>query len=314
MKLLRGQQPRLAPERDTVVTVGNFDGVHLGHRQLLQGLLDYARSHGLDTAVVLFEPQPREFFMGAAAAPPRLYSLRDKVIALRDMGIDWVWVLRFNAELAAEEPEDFALARLHGHLRARHVVVGDDFRFGARRRGDLELLQALGREHGFTAVGTRSFIAARQRVSSTAIREALQRNDFATAEALLGHPYCMSGKVIYGQQLGRQLGFPTANIAIGHQRWAVDGVYRVWARLETDGERMPAIANVGVKPSFAHLGPLLEVHLLQHNPNLYGRPLIVEFIEKVRDARKFDSLDELKQQIHNDIATAREAFAGQRTD
>ncbi|MCH8550499.1 MAG: bifunctional riboflavin kinase/FAD synthetase [Natronospirillum sp.] len=309
MKLLRGQQPRLAPERETVVTVGNFDGVHLGHRQLLQGLLDYGQSHQLDTAVVLFEPQPREFFMGDAA-PPRLYALRDKVVALRDMGMDWVWVMRFDGRLAAEEPEDFVLQRLCGHLRARHIVVGDDFRFGARRRGDLELLQSMGPERGFTAVGTRSFIAADQRVSSTAIREALQAGDFATAEMLLGHPYRMSGRVIYGQQLGRQLGFPTANIAIGHHRRAVNGVYRVWARLETDGERLPAIANVGIKPSFAHLGPLLEVHLLQHNLHLYGRPLTVEFIEKVRDARKFASLDQLKTQIHQDIATARAAFAG----
>ena len=313
MKLLRGQQPRLAPERDTVVTVGNFDGVHLGHRQLLQGLLDYGRAHDLDTAVVLFEPQPKEFFLGSEA-PPRLYSLRDKVVALRDLGIDWVWVLRFDGSLAAEEPEDFALRRLHRHLRARHIVVGDDFRFGARRRGDLTLLQQLGSEHGFSAVGTRSFITARQRVSSTAIREAVQRGDFETAEMLLGHPYRMSGKVIYGQQLGRELGFPTANIAIGHHRRAVNGVYRVWARRETDSEPMPAIANVGVKPSFAHLGPLLEVHLLAHNPDLYGQPLTAEFIEKVRDARKFDSLDELKHQIHNDIATARAAFDGQRTD
>ncbi len=308
MKLLRGQQPRLSPDRPTVVTVGNFDGMHLGHQQLIGALKAYADEHQLDTAVVLFEPQPKEYFLGDEA-PPRLSSLRDKVVALRDLGVDWVWVLRFNADLASQEPETFAQNKLFRQLRAAHIVVGDDFRFGARRRGDLSLLQGLGRELGFSAEGTGSFMAKDQRVSSTAIREALIRDDLDTAEALLGRPYSMSGKVIYGQQLGRTLGFPTANIAIGHRQRAVNGVYRVHVLREGSEERLNGIANVGIKPSFAHLGPMLEVHLLDCNPDLYGQAITVEFIDKVRDARKFDSLDDLKEHIHQDIATARAAFA-----
>lgn len=308
MKLLRGQQPRLSPDRPTVVTVGNFDGMHLGHQQLIGALKAYADEHQLDTAVVLFEPQPKEYFLGDQA-PPRLSSLRDKVVALRDLGVDWVWVLRFNADLASQEPETFAQNKLFRQLRAAHIVVGDDFRFGARRRGDLPLLQGLGRELGFTAEGTGSFMAKDQRVSSTAIREALKRDDLATAEALLGRPYSLSGKVIYGQQLGRTLGFPTANIAIGHRQRAVNGVYRVQVLRDGSSERLNGIANVGIKPSFAHLGPMLEVHLLDCNPDLYGQAITVEFIDKVRDARKFESLDDLKTHIHQDIATARAAFA-----
>lgn len=308
MKLLRGQQPRLSPDRPTVVTVGNFDGMHLGHQQLIGALKAYADEHQLDTAVVLFEPQPKEYFLGDQA-PPRLSSLRDKVVALRDLGVDWVWVLRFNADLASQEPETFAQNKLFRQLRAAHIVVGDDFRFGARRRGDLSLLQGLGRELGFTAEGTGSFMAKDQRVSSTAIREALKRDDLVTAEALLGRPYSLSGKVIYGQQLGRTLGFPTANIAIGHRQRAVNGVYRVQVLREGSSERLNGIANVGIKPSFAHLGPMLEVHLLDCNPYLYGQAITVEFIDKVRDARKFESLDDLKTHIHQDIATARAAFA-----
>lgn len=308
LKLLRGLQPRQSPTRATVVTVGNFDGVHLGHQHLLRELVDYAHAHDLETAVILFEPQPKEYFMGLEA-PPRLSSLRDKVVELQGLGVDWLWVLRFDQALAEQEPETFVARSLSNQLHARHVVVGDDFRFGARRRGDLTLLQRLGEDLGFSAEGTGSFIASDQRVSSTAIREALMADELATAETLLGRPYSMSGKVIHGQHLGRQLGFPTANIAIGHHRRAVDGVYRVHVRLREDADPLPGIANVGIKPSFAHLGPLLEVHLLDRDLDLYGKPLIVEFIGKVRPARKFESIDELQAQILKDIATARAAFA-----
>lgn len=309
MKLLRGQQPGHRPARPTVVTVGNFDGVHLGHQHLLASLIDFARGHELDTAVILFEPQPKEYFQGDDA-PPRLSSLRDKVVAMRELGIDWVWVQRFNKKLASQAPEAFAEDSLASGLHARHVVVGDDFRFGKDRRGDLALLQTIGGRLGFTAEGTGSFIEADQRVSSTAIREALMHDDLTTAETLLGRPYSMSGKVIHGQHLGRTLGFPTANIAIGHRQRAVNGVYRVRVRRQHAEGTMNGIANVGIKPSFAHLGPVLEVHLLDQTLDLYGQPLTVEFIEKVRDARKFESLDDLQAHIHQDIATARAAFAG----
>lgn len=308
MKLLRGSHPVVRPDAPTVVTVGNFDGVHLGHQHLMASLQDYANRQSLQTAVILFEPQPKEFFLGAKA-PPRLSALRDKVVAIRDMGIDWVWVQRFDARLARQAPETFARDSLAHSLRARHVVVGDDFRFGLERRGDLALLQSVGADLGFSAEGTGSFIEADQRVSSTAIREALLRDDFTTAERLLGRPYSLSGKVIHGQHLGRELGFPTANIAIGQHPRAVNGVYRVRVWRQHDTVSMNAIANVGVKPSFAQLGPLLEVHLLDRDLDLYGQPLTVEFIEKVRAARKFNSLDELKTQIQQDITTVRAAFA-----
>ncbi len=290
-----------------MVTVGNFDGVHLGHQQLLQGLLTCARRRQLETAVVLFEPQPKEFFLGDKA-PPRLSSLRDKVMRLRELGIDWVWVKRFDRALADETPEAFVEECLADGLGARHVVVGDDFRFGAKRSGDLSLLQELGPRYGFTAEGTDSFLAGEQRISSTAIRDALMNSDFARAEALLGRPYCMSGTVVYGQQLGRELGFPTANVRLSHHQRAVEGVYRVRVRVEGDGRRHRGIANVGVKPSFPELGPWLEVHLLDGKPSLYGCHIQVEFIERVRPAVKFASLDELRNQIASDIDNARTAF------
>jgi riboflavin kinase/FMN adenylyltransferase len=258
--------------------------------------------------VVLFEPQPQEYFR-PEQAPPRLFSLRDKVLALRAIGVDWIWVLRFDQRLASETAEAFVRQRLVQVLRAQHVVVGDDFRFGANRSGDLALLQSLGTELGFQAEGMGSCCVESTRVSSTAIRNLLQASDFAGAEALLGRPYRLAGRVIYGQQLGRTLGFPTANIAIGPYRRAVDGVYRVWARCGDDPTPLPAIAQVGMKPSFAHLGPMLEVHLLDGRPDLYGQVLSVEWIDKVREARKYDSLAALQAAILNDIANARAAFA-----
>lgn len=308
MRLLRGPHPKEHPELPTVVTIGNFDGVHLGHQQLIEKLQGMAQQQHWATAVVLFEPQPQEYFR-PKQAPPRLFSLRDKVMALRELGVDWVWVLRFDARLANESAADFVRHRLVGVLRAKHVVVGDDFRFGAGRQGDLALLQSLGNQLGFRAEGMSSFCVQSTRVSSTVVRNLLAANDFLGAQALLGRPYRLAGRVMYGQQLGRTLGFPTANIAIGPYPRAVDGVYRVWARCGTDPTPQPAIANVGVKPSFAHLGPMLEVHLLNGNPDLYGEVLSVEWIDKVRDARKFDSLAELQAAILTDIANARAAFA-----
>lgn len=308
MELLRGLHPSHHPEQPTVVTIGNFDGVHRGHQQLIHRLQRLARPQGCATAVVLFEPQPQEYFR-PEQAPPRLFSLRDKVMALRDLGVDWIWVLRFDQRIANEAATDFVRQRLVGVLRAKHVVVGDDFRFGAARQGDLGLLQQMGAELGFQAEGMGSFCVESTRVSSTAVRNLLAASDFKEAAALLGRPYRLAGRVIYGQQLGRTLGFPTANIAIGPHRRAVDGVYRVWARCGDDPTPQPAMAIVGVKPSFAHLGPMLEVHLLQGSPNLYGQVLSVEWIEKVREAKKYDSLVALQAAILNDIANARAAFA-----
>ncbi|WLD58852.1 bifunctional riboflavin kinase/FAD synthetase [Salinispirillum sp. LH 10-3-1] len=313
MKLLRGSQSGSRPQQSTVVTVGNFDGVHLGHQQLLSALRDYGFKHQLETAVVLFEPQPKEYFLGTEA-PPRLSSLREKLTLLKAFGIDWVWVVRFNQAFAAQTPEAFIDRYLVEGLKARHVVVGDDFRFGSQRRGDLALLQAVGRDHQFSAEGTGSFVAADQRVSSTAIRDALLAGDMALAESLLGRPYSLAGRVIHGQQLGRKLGFPTANIGLGRYRRAVNGVYSVWVQIGERAERLPGVANVGVKPSFSHLAPLLEVHLLDQSIDLYGQVLNVEFVEKIRDARKFDTLADLQAHIQKDTETARAQLARQRNE
>ncbi|MFY0666280.1 MAG: bifunctional riboflavin kinase/FAD synthetase [Natronospirillum sp.] len=313
MKLLRGSQSDVRPQQSTVVTVGNFDGVHLGHQQLLSALRDYGLKHQLATAVVLFEPQPKEYFLGAEA-PPRLSSLREKLSLLKAFGIDWVWVVRFNQAFAAQTPEAFIDRYLVEGLNAQHVVVGDDFRFGSQRRGDLALLQAVGRAHKFTAEGTGSFVAADQRVSSTAIRDALVAGDMALAESLLGRPYSLAGRVIHGQQLGRKLGFPTANIGLGRYRRAVNGVYSVRVQVGDAVERLSGVANVGVKPSFSHLAPLLEVHLLDQSIDLYGQVLNVEFVEKIRDARKFDTLADLQANIQKDTETARAQLARQRNE
>ncbi|RDE18491.1 bifunctional riboflavin kinase/FAD synthetase [Motiliproteus coralliicola] len=303
MELIRGLHNLRDQHRGCVATIGNFDGVHLGHHRVLDQVREKAAALGLPSVAIVFEPQPREFFEGPKA-PPRLTRFRDKFELIRAHGIDRVFCLHFNQSLRSLTAEQFIDRLLLSGLAVKYFVVGDDFRFGCDRAGDFALLQHYGNSHDFTVVNTRTHLIDDERVSSTRIRQALAEHRFELAGRLLGRPYQVSGKVIHGRKLGRQLGLPTANISLQRKRLAFDGVYIVDALTE-DGQRLAGVANVGVRPTVNGDHPLLEVHLLDFSGRLYGQRLQVEFLAHVRPEQKFDGVEALKQQILDDIAFAR---------
>src|SRR5690554_1011952 len=314
MRLIRGltNLDRLSRQvgsplaRGCVATIGNFDGVHLGHRTIITQVRQKADALGVPSVVIVFEPQPREFFQGAAA-PPRLMPFRQKFEALLAAGVDAVLCIRFNETFRSYTGMGFIEQVLIRGLGVRHLVVGDDFRFGCDRAGDYALLESVGREQGFTVENTRTVVLDGQRVSSTRVRDALKANDLALAQRLLGHAYRLSGRIVYGRQLGRQIGAPTANILL-HKMPALQGVYVVRARVET-GEWHDGVANIGVRPTVDGKRPALEVHLFDFAGTLYGQHLSVVFRHGLRDEVKFDSVDALRQQIARDFEHARSWLA-----
>lgn len=294
-----------AATRPNAVTIGNFDGVHLGHQAMLARLTARAAAVGGLPTVLTFEPHPREIFT-PQDAPTRLTSLREKLEILRGLGVAHVHVCRFTKAFAGLSPEDFVRRILVDGLKARYVLVGDDFRFGARRGGDFDLLMVYGEKFGFTAEAMHTVEAAGQRASSTAVRETLAAGDMAGAAQLLGRPYSISGRVVGGDQLGRKIGFPTANILLKHNRPPLKGVFavRVQGLAKPD---WPGVANLGTRPSVHPNGnPTLEVHLFDLDRNLYGQHLRVEFLHKLRDEAKFPNFDALVAQIDKDARQARE--------
>lgn len=292
----------------TVLTIGNFDGVHRGHQSLLELLRGKARALGLPSTVLTFEPHPREFF-APESAPARLASMREKLMRIAEFGIDRVVVVRFDARFAALTAEQFVSRVLRRGLGVRHLIIGDDFRFGSRRTGDFATLRAAGAEHGFGVEAMPTVDAEGQRVSSSAVRCALAEGDLAQAAKLLGHHYSMAGRVIPGDRIGRTLGFPTANIQLKHRRPALSGIFTV----SVDGlgaAPLPGVASVGVRPTVTESGrPTLEVHLFDFDADCYGAHLRVNFLRKQREEVKYESLDALRAQIARDAATAREWFA-----
>jgi riboflavin kinase/FMN adenylyltransferase len=300
---IRGIKPR---HRSCVATIGSFDGVHLGHQAILARLREEGHKLGLPTLVMLFEPQPHEYF-SREKAPPRLMRLREKVAAIFDLGIDRVLCLRFNEHLRSLSAQAFIDDILVRQLAVAHLEIGDDFRFGCDRAGDFALLQQAGRQHGFAVRDTRTFVLHGERVSSTRVRQLLEANNLDGAAQLLGRRFSVTGRVIHGKRLGRTLNVPTANIGLGRYRSPVRGVYVV--DVESGSQRWQAVANVGVRPTVNGTSkPLLEVHILDYSGELYGKWLKVEFRHKLRDEKKFTSVDELKQQLHLDIAAARDYF------
>ena len=285
-----------------VATIGNFDGVHLGHKTIIDQVKQKASQLGVPAAVMIFEPQPREFFQGAEA-PPRLMPFRQKFEALLAEGVDVVLCIRFDETFRSYSGMGFIEDVLISGLGVRHLVVGDDFRFGCDRAGDFKLLQSVGQERGFTVENTRTVTVDDERVSSTRVRNALNVNGLEEAERLLGHPYRIHGRIVYGRQLGRQLNAPTANILL-NQMPALRGVYVVRARLET-GEWCDGVANIGLRPTIDGKRPSLEVHLFDFAGTLYGQHLEVVFRHGLRDEVKFDSVGELRQQIARDFDNAR---------
>lgn len=295
-----------------VATIGSFDGVHRGHRAILQQLRDKAAELGLPSVVMIFEPQPQEFFSGEQA-PARLMRLREKVEAFIEEGVDQIFCLQFNRSLRSLSAREFVDQVLIAGLNVHCLVVGDDFRFGHDRSGNYQLLKQAGIEHGFDVLDTRTLEYQGERISSTRIRRALDDANFELVEILLGRPYRIAGRVVYGQRLGRQLGIPTVNVHLNRYRAPLSGVYVVEAFL--DGRRLPGVANVGVRPTVGDLiKPVLEVHLLDFDEELYGQRIHVEFKAKVREEAKFSSLDLMVEEIHNDIKVARKYFAEQIDD
>ena len=298
---------RRAPSKfDTPValTIGNFDGVHLGHQAMLDRLCAAARELALPAAVMTFEPHPRELFT-PDTAPTRLTSLREKLDCLKRRNIDRVYVSRFNQAFASIAPNAFIEQLLVKNLGVRWLLVGDDFRFGARRGGDYGLLAQMAKRYKFQLEAMHSIEVAGERVSSTAVRVALAQGDFTHAEKLLGRPYSMSGRVMHGEKLGRKLGFPTANIALKRRRAPLAGIFAVKLH-GINATPLPAVASLGVRPTvMTNAAPMLEVHVLDFNADIYGRHVSVEFLHKLRDEEKYADLNSLRHQIQRDVDQAR---------
>jgi riboflavin kinase/FMN adenylyltransferase len=287
------------------LTIGNFDGVHRGHQAMLARLIDAAEDLGLPPAVMTFEPHPREFF-APAGAPPRLSTLRAKLDLFRAYGVAITYVARFNARLASLTAGEFVTDVLENGVNAHWVLVGDDFRFGRGRQGDLALLRATAR--GFSVEAMRTVEVAGERASSTAVRDALAKGDLARAAALLGRNYAISGHVGHGDKRGRGLGFPTANVAL-RRTPPLTGIFTVRVHGLPGGPRT-GVASVGVRPTVKTDGkPLLEVFMLDFDETIYGRRITVEFLHKLRDEARFPDVETLVRQMGRDVADAREYFA-----
>ena len=309
MELIRGLHNLRPQHRGCVATIGNFDGVHLGHQAVLGQLAERAAELNLPAAVIVFEPQPGEFF-ARGTVPPRLTRFREKIQALRRFSVARVVCLRFNRDLAEMPAEEFTRRLLVEGMAVRYLVVGDDFRFGYQRRGDFQMLRQVGEAHGFKVAAMHSFTVDGLRVSSSAIRAALARDDLATAEKLLGRPYRMCGRVVHGDERGRTIGFPTANIHLHRLSSPVNGVYAVEV-FGLEREPLTGVANVGNRPTVDGRGSRLEVHLLDYDRDIYGRYLQVDFLHKLRAEHRFETLEELVAQIRKD-ATAARAFHAAR--
>lgn len=307
MELICGLHNLRPEHRGCVATIGAFDGVHFGHQTILKQLVARGRELGMPSVVIVFEPLPREFF-APVQSPARLMSFRERYIALQESGIDRILRIRFDHPFSQMSADDFIRQVLVQGLDIRYLVVGDDLRFGRDRCGDYSLLKVAGEEYGFDVDDTETLLVGGDRVSSTRVREALEAADFDLAEKLLGRPYAICGKVVYGQQLGRTLGIPTANLQLRRYRAALSGVYAV--EVSGLGEKVVfGVANVGTRPTVDDsITAILEVHLLNFNADIYGKMIQVSFRHKIRDEKKFSSLEELKTNIHADIEYGKRYF------
>ncbi len=309
MELIRGLQNLKPRHRGCVATIGNFDGVHLGHQAVLRQLGDHRQALGLPATVITFEPQPLEYF-GVLDLPPRLTTCREKFALLSEYGVDRVLCLRFGRALAEMSATAFIRTVLADGLEVKHLVVGDDFRFGRGRVGDFTALQVAGRQFGFHVERTETLDVDGERVSSTNIRAALRDGDLEHAARLLGRPYEIVGKVAHGEKRGRNWGFPTANIHLNRRKAALTGVYTVEVR-GIGTEPIAGVANLGNRPTVGGVRTLLEVHLLDFDRDIYGRWVSVRFLTKLREERKFENFGALKVQIERDVLRARDYFKAQ---
>lgn len=311
MKVFRGL-PHDDARRPCALTIGNFDGVHRGHRALLARVKEAAQRLGVETAVMTFEPHPREFFAHLSGdesrAPVRVANLRDKLQALAEAGVDRVIVEHFNARFAALSPQAFIKDVLVDGLHVKWLIVGDDFCFGAKRAGNIAMLIEAGKQYGFEVVSLPTVLHEGARISSSAVRSALDTGDFEQAAELLGHPYAISGRVLHGKKLGRTIGFPTLNLRIAHKRPALSGIFVVQVHGLSE-HPLPAVASLGVRPTVEDNGRvLLEVHLFDYAAQCYGKLIRVEFLQKLHEEKKYEDLDTLTRAIDADARAARAYF------
>ena len=293
----------------TIATIGNFDGLHLGHQKIIKTMHRISEKENLLKLILFTEPHASEFFAEAArkdySKPPRIFPLRQKIVKMKEMGIDLSFFLKFNSQLKDMTPNDF-LNEILLKLKIKKLIIGDDFRFGANREGDFNLLKEWGNKNDIEVLNTETFKIDGERVSSTRIRKVLMEGDFEYASKLLGRPYSYSGKVVYGQQLGGTIGVPTANVWLPKNKLPISGVYIVKGKLK--GKVINGIANMGTRPTVGGETPVLEVHLLDFSHQIYGENIEVEFLKKVRDEKRFKDLESLKKQISKDISAARDYF------
>ena len=306
MKLIRGAYNLTRPLAASAVTIGNFDGVHRGHQQVISQLQRVARSASLPTVVIIFEPQPIEYF-APDKAPKRLARFREKIAYLKAQQIDYLLCLRFNQELASQSAENFVQRILVDGLNTKHLVIGDDFHFGKNRQGNFQFLQQHSARFGFIVDETETLVIDGERVSSTRIRQCIQQDDFDKAAELLGRPYSLSGRIAHGKKLGRKLGYPTINIKMGDKTLIVKGIFAVIVK-GIDNRLLQGVASIGTRPTVNGVDTILEVYILDFDQDVYGYSVEVEFLYKIRNEEKFDSLAELTTWIAQDTEKAKAFF------
>lgn len=303
MQLIRGIH-NIQPEHNgCVLTIGNFDGVHLGHKEVIKALIKQAKELNCKAAVMVFEPQPRELF-SPDTAPARLCRLRDKYTLLASLGVERLICVNFNHKFATQSAESFIEDLLVKKLGIKSLIVGDDFRFGKNRKGNYSMLLEAGKSSGFNVSDTASYKILDQRISSTEIRQALEQDDLEQVEIMLGRPYSIRGRVFHGDKRGRQLGFPTANVKLKRRVSPVNGVYAV--KVETNEGLCFGVANIGSRPTVSGIRQQLEVHIFDFDSDLYGQIIEVILLKKLRNEMKFDSLSALTEQIACDSEKARQ--------
>ncbi|RDV29440.1 bifunctional riboflavin kinase/FAD synthetase [Alteromonas aestuariivivens] len=305
MELIRGLHNLREQHRGCVLTIGKFDGVHLGHQAVLANVIRQARALGLPATVMVFEPQPEEVFT-PEQAPARISTLRDKYTLLKAQGVDRLLCVQFNRAFAAQSASRFIEDLLVARLGVKFLVVGDDFHFGRGRQGNFDMLEQAGAKYGFDVVSTQSFRMQDCRISSTEIRQALALGDFSKAQGMLGRPFSICGRVIHGDKKGRTIGFPTANVLLKRCQAPIKGVFAV--RAEVQGQCFDGVANVGARPTVDGVRTQLEVHLFDYAGSLYSQLIDVRPVKKLREEQKFASFEELKHQIELDAHQARQVF------
>lgn len=303
MQLIRDLSPVLS---QSVVTIGNFDGLHKGHQRLIETLMVSSAELKIPSVVLTFQPHPTELFSPSKPAA-QLMRFSEKWNAIKSFGVDYFYSARFNKNFAALSAEDFVKKILVDQLHAKKIIVGDDFHFGAKRLGDVALLKTLGKKYGFEVQALSQSMYAQDRISSTRIRHALQQGDFETVSALTGNVFSLTGKVAYGNQIGRTLGFPTANIHLRRKQVPLMGIFVVRVRGLSD-EALPGVASIGYRPTFNGKVIVLEVFLFDFDEVIYGERITVEFLHKIRDELRFDSVDALVVQMQQDVMIARSYF------